>query len=127
MIRVFINPGTIRRIPRHAHSRLRERLLRKWVRARSRIRCRSTQYDTVSDRYLRFLREEVIAEVARNTISVRTPIAGDHRRVLRRDLRVECRVAEAGQFSRVITRIGTYTGIQWKEDPKKSRWRAGLP
>jgi enterochelin esterase-like enzyme len=79
---------------------------------------RSTLYDTVSDRYVRFLRDEILPEVA-----------GKYN--LRKDAysRAITGLSSGGicafnaawqmpdQFSRVISWIGSYASIQWKEDP----------
>jgi enterochelin esterase family protein len=79
---------------------------------------RSTLYDTVSDRYVRFLRDEVLAEVAAKYN-------------LRKDAysRAITGLSSGGicsfnaawqmpdQFSRVISWIGSFDSIQWKEDP----------
>ena len=88
---------------------------------------RSTLYDTVSDRYARFLRDEILAEVAAKYN-------------LRKDAYSHaitglssggiCTFNAAwqmpDQFSRVITWIGSFVSIQWKEDPAHSGRRAGL-
>jgi enterochelin esterase-like enzyme len=79
---------------------------------------RSTLYDTVSDRYARFLRDEVLAEV-------------EAKYNLRKDAysRAITGMSSGGicsfnaawqmpdQFSRVISWIGSFVSIQWKEDP----------
>ena len=79
---------------------------------------RSTLYDTVSDRYPRFLRDEILAEVGAKYN-------------LRKDAYSHaitglssggiCSFNAAWQmpdlFSRVITWIGSFESIQWKEDP----------
>jgi enterochelin esterase-like enzyme len=75
-------------------------------------------YDTVSDRYARFLRDEVLADVAAKYN-------------LRKDAysRAITGLSSGGicsfnaawqlpdQFSRVISWIGSFAAIQWKEDP----------
>jgi enterochelin esterase family protein len=80
---------------------------------------RSTLYDTVSDRYARFLRDEIIPEVAAKYN-------------LRKDAysRAIAGLSSGGicsfnaawfmpdQFSRVLSWIGSFTSIQWKEDPQ---------
>ena len=79
---------------------------------------RSTLYDTVSDRYARFLRDEILADVGAQYN-------------LRKDAYSHaitglssggiCSLNAAwqmpDQFSRVISWIGSFTCIQWKEDP----------
>jgi enterochelin esterase family protein len=79
---------------------------------------RSTLYDTVSDRYPRFLRDEVLAEV-----SAKYNIRKDaySRAITGSSSGGICAFNAAwqmpDQFSRVITWIGSFTAIQWKEDP----------
>jgi enterochelin esterase-like enzyme len=79
---------------------------------------RSTEYDTVSERYARFLRDEILPQVAAQYN-------------LRQDAysRAITGLSSGGicsfnaawqmpdQFSRVISWIGSFTSIQWKEDP----------
>jgi enterochelin esterase family protein len=79
---------------------------------------RSTLYDTVSDRYPRFLRDEILAEVGAKY-------------KLRKDAysRAITGLSSGGicsfnaawqmpdQFGRVISWIGSFSAIQWKEDP----------
>jgi len=79
---------------------------------------RSTEYDTVSDRYVRFLRDEIIPELSAHYN-------------LRKDAYSHaitglssggiCSFNSAwqmpDQFSRVISWIGSFAAIQWKEDP----------
>ena len=79
---------------------------------------RSTLYDTVSDRYARFLRDEILADV-------------EAKYNIRKDAysRAITGLSSGGicsfnaawqlpdQFSRVISWIGSYASIQWKEDP----------
>ncbi|MBM3767178.1 MAG: esterase [Acidobacteria bacterium] len=80
-------------------------------------RMRSVQYDTVSDRYSKYLLEEILPEVEKS-----------HR--LRRDAYSRAiGGASSGaicawnaawyrpdQFSRVLSHIGSYSGIQWKPE-----------
>jgi len=79
---------------------------------------RSTLYDTVSDRYVHFLRDEILADVAAKYN-------------LRKDAysRAIAGLSSGGicsfnaawqmpdQFGRVISWIGSFEGIQWREDP----------
>jgi enterochelin esterase family protein len=79
---------------------------------------RSTLYDTVSDRYARFMRDEVLAEVgAKYNLrqdAYSHAISGASSGGI-------CSFNAAWQmpdyFSRVLSWIGSYTNIQWKEDP----------
>ena len=79
---------------------------------------RSTLYDTVSDRYVRFLRDEVLAEVEAN-YNIRKDAYS--RAITGLSSGGICSFNAAwqmpDQFSRVITWIGSFTSIQWKEDP----------
>jgi enterochelin esterase family protein len=78
---------------------------------------RSTLYDTVSDRYARFLRDEVLAEVGakyklRQDAYSHAITGGSSGGI--------CSFNAAWQmpdyFSRVLSLIGSFTNIQWKED-----------
>jgi enterochelin esterase family protein len=79
---------------------------------------RSTQYDTVSDRYARFLRDEVLAEV-QSKYNVRKD--GYSRAITGLSSGAICSFNVAwrmpDQFARVLSWIGSYSSIQWKEDP----------
>jgi enterochelin esterase family protein len=92
MIQVLISPGTVEG--------------RRW---------RSIQYDTVSDTYARYLLEEVLPEVAKK-YRIRTD--GYSRAIAGESSGAVCAFTAAwfkpDQFSRVYSRIGTYTSIQWK-------------
>jgi enterochelin esterase-like enzyme len=117
MIAVFINPGDISGFPNTPTFNFVKAYSDKWQRT-LKDSMRSTLYDTVSDRYPRFLRDEVLAEVAAKYN-------------LRKDAysRAITGLSSGGicsfnaafqlpdQFSRVISWIGSFTSIQWKEDP----------
>jgi enterochelin esterase-like enzyme len=117
MICVFINPGEIESSPGTPTFNFVKAYSDKWQRT-LKDSMRSTLYDTVSDRYARFLRDEVLAEVAAKYN-------------LRKDAysRAITGLSSGGigsfnaawqtpdQFSRVISWIGSFTSIQWKEDP----------
>jgi enterochelin esterase family protein len=79
---------------------------------------RSTLYDTVSDRYARFLRDEVLAEVQAK-YNIRKDAYS--RAILGISSGGICAFNAAwqmpGEFSRVISWIGSFVSIQWKEDP----------
>jgi enterochelin esterase-like enzyme len=114
MIQVFINPGDISKAtgtPTHTFvsefSRKTGRSLRDSM--------RSTEYDTVSDRYPRFLKEEILADVARK-YTIRQDgyshgIAGDSSGAI---AAFNAAWQRPDLFSRVLSRIGTYTSIQWQ-------------
>ena len=114
---VFINPGDISGSPGTPTYSFVKAYSDKWSRT-LKDSMRSTLYDTVSDRYGRFLRDEVLAEV-------------EAKYNLRKDAysRAITGLSSGGicsfnaawqlpdQFSRVISWIGSFTSIQWKEDP----------
>jgi enterochelin esterase-like enzyme len=120
MICVFINPGDIADSPGTPTYNFVKGYSDKWQRT-LKDSMRSTLYDTVSDRYARYLRDEILAEVAAKYN-------------LRKDAysRAITGLSSGGicsfnaawqmpdQFSRVITWIGSFTSIQWKEDPANS-------
>ncbi|MGI8785973.1 MAG: alpha/beta hydrolase [Acidobacteriota bacterium] len=76
---------------------------------------RSVEYDTVSDRYARFLRDELLADVqARYNIrrdGYSRAIAGNSSGGI---CAFNTAWQQPDQFSRVLSHIGTYTSIQWK-------------
>ena len=92
MVHIFISPGLI-----------------------GERRMRSVEYDTVDDRYPRFLRDEILLEVGKSYN-------------LRKDAYSRAIIGESSggicafnaawqmpdQFSRVVSRIGSFTSIQWK-------------
>jgi enterochelin esterase-like enzyme len=117
MICIFINPGDIADSPGTPTYNFVKAYSDKWNRT-LKDSMRSTLYDTVSDRYVRFLRDEILLEVAAKYN-------------LRRDAysRAITGLSSGGicafnaawqmpdQFSRVISWIGSFSAIQWKEDP----------
>jgi enterochelin esterase-like enzyme len=117
MICVFIDPGDISGSPGTPTYQFVQAYSDQWHRT-LKDSMRSTLYDTVSDRYARFLRDEVLAEV-------------EAKYNIRKDAysRAITGLSSGGicsfnaawqmpdQFSRVITWIGSFTAIQWKEDP----------
>jgi enterochelin esterase-like enzyme len=117
MIGVFINPGDISDSPGTRTYNFVKAYSDKWQRT-LKDSLRSTLYDTVSDRYPRFLRDEVLADV-------------EARYNIRKDAysRAITGLSSGGicsfnagwqtpdQFSRVISWIGSFGSIQWKEDP----------
>jgi enterochelin esterase-like enzyme len=117
LICVFINPGDISDSPGTPTFNFVKAYGDKWKRT-LKDSMRSTLYDTVSDRYVRFLRDEILADVAAKYN-------------LRKDAysRASTGLSSGGicafnaawqmpdQFSRVISWIGSFSAIQWKEDP----------
>jgi enterochelin esterase family protein len=117
MICIFINPGDIADSPGTPTYAQVKKYSDEWNRTLE-DSMRSTLYDTVSDRYVRFLRDEIISEIAAKYN-------------LRKDAysRAITGLSSGGicsfnaawqlsdQFSRVISWIGSFSAIQWKEDP----------
>jgi enterochelin esterase family protein len=116
MICVFINPGDISDSPGTPTYNFVKAYSDKWHRT-LKDSMRSTLYDTVSDRYPRFLRDEVLAEVEAK-YNIRKD-AYSHA-ITGLSSGGICSFNAAwqmpDQFSRVITWIGSFTSIQWKED-----------
>ncbi|MBL8228139.1 MAG: esterase [Bryobacterales bacterium] len=78
-------------------------------------RMRSIQYDTVNDTYARFLRDEILAEVQAK-FNIRKD--GYSRGIAGNSSGGICAFNVAwhqpDQFSRVLSRIGSFTSIQWR-------------
>jgi enterochelin esterase-like enzyme len=110
MIQVFTDPGTISRAdgtPRPGSASDSTQQTRRSL--------RSIEYDTVTDRYARFLQEEILAEVGAK-YNLRKDayshgIAGDSSGGI---AAFNAAWQKPDLFSRVLSRIGTYTSIQWK-------------
>jgi enterochelin esterase family protein len=117
MICVFINPGDISGSPGTPTYNFVKAYSEKWHRT-LKDSMRSTLYDTVSDRYSRFLRDEVLADVAAK-YNIRKD--GYARAITGLSSGGICSFNAAWQtpeqFSRVLSWIGSFTSIQWKEDP----------
>lgn len=117
MIGVFIDPGDIERSPGTPTFNFVKAYSEKWKRT-LKDSMRSTLYDTVSDRYIRFLRDEVLAEVE-SKYNIRKDAYS--RAITGLSSGGICAFNAAwqmpDQFSRVIAWIGSFTSIQWKEDP----------
>jgi enterochelin esterase family protein len=117
MICVFINPGDISASPGTPTYNFVKMYSDQWHRT-LKDSMRSTLYDTVSDRYDRFLRDEILADVAAK-YNIRKDAYS--RAITGLSSGGICSFNAAWQmpeqFSRVITWIGSFTAIQWKEDP----------
>jgi len=78
-------------------------------------RMRSIEYDTVTDLYARYLLEEIFPIVDKD-VKLRTD--GYSRAIAGESSGAVCSFTAAwfkpNEFSRVLSRIGTYTSIQWK-------------
>ncbi len=117
MIAVFTNPGDITASPGTPTYRFVKAYSEKWQRT-LKDSMRSTEYDTVSDRYPRFLRDELLTEVGRH-YNLR-PDAYSHA-ITGMSSGGICAFNAAWQmpayFGRVLSWIGSFTAIQWHEDP----------
>jgi enterochelin esterase-like enzyme len=115
MICVFINPGDVTDSPGTPTYKFVKAYSDQWHRT-LKDSMRSTLYDTVSDRYDRFLRDEVLAEVEAK-YNIRKDAYS--RAITGLSSGGICSFNAAWQmpdeFSRVISWIGSYTSIQWKE------------
>jgi enterochelin esterase-like enzyme len=116
VICIFIFPGDITDAPGTPTYAAVKAYSEKWKRT-LKDSMRSTLYDTVSDRYVRFLRDEVIAEVSAK-YNIRKD-AYSHA-ITGLSSGGICSFNAAWQmpdeFSRVISWIGSFSSIQWKED-----------
>jgi enterochelin esterase-like enzyme len=117
MICVFTNPGDISGSPGTPTYSFVKAYSEKWHRT-LKDSMRSTLYDTVSDRYDRFLRDEILPEVEAK-YNIRKD-AYSHA-ITGLSSGGICAFNAAWQmpdlFSRVISWIGSFASIQWKEDP----------
>jgi enterochelin esterase family protein len=117
MICVFINPGNIEGSPGTPTYNFVKAYGEKWQRTLQ-DSMRSMEYDTVSDRYARYLRDEVLADVAAK-YNIRKDAYS--RAITGLSSGGICAFNAAWQmpeqFSRVMSWIGSFSGIQWKEDP----------
>jgi enterochelin esterase-like enzyme len=116
MICVFINPGEIEGSPGTPTYNFVKAYAEKWQRG-MKDSMRSTEYDMVSDRYARYLRDEVLADVAAK-YNIRQDAYS--RAITGLSSGGICAFNAAwqmpDQFSRVISWIGSFSGIQWKEE-----------
>ncbi len=117
MIAVFIDPGDISAHPGTPTYAFVDAYSKKWSRT-LKDSMRSTEYDTVSDRYVRFLRDEILADVAAKynlrKDSYSRAITGLSSGGI---CAFNAAWQQPEQFARVITWIGSFTAIQWHEDP----------
>jgi len=117
MICVFIDPGDISDSPGTLTYNFVNAYSEQWHRT-LKDSMRSTLYDTVSDRYVRYLRDEILRDVGAK-YSLRKDAYS--RAITGLSSGGICSFNAAWQmpeqFSRVLTWIGSFTSIQWKEDP----------
>lgn len=117
MISVFISPGTIDDSPGTPTYLAVKSYSDKWHRT-LKDSMRSHLYDSVSGRYSEFLENEILA-----TVGAQYNIRSDaySRGITGSSSGGICAFNAAwqapGHFSRVISWIGSFTGIQWKETP----------
>jgi enterochelin esterase-like enzyme len=117
MIVVFINPGDISGSPGTPTYKFVEAYGKKWDRT-LKDSMRSTLYDTVSARYPRFLRDEILADVG-GKYNIRQDAYSRSITGLSSGGICSFNAAwqQPDQFARVISWIGSFSSIQWKEDP----------
>ncbi len=117
MICVFINPGDISDSPGNPTYDFVKAYSDKWQRT-LKDSMRSTLYDTVSNRYPQFLRDEILAEVgARYSLRKDSYSRGITGLSSGGICAFNAAWQMPEQFSRVISWIGSFTSIQWKENP----------
>jgi enterochelin esterase-like enzyme len=114
MIQVFINPGDISKATGTKTNEFVSNFSQRTGRAMG-DSMRSTEYDTVTDRYARFLQDEILAEVG-TKYNLRKDayshaIAGESSGAI---AAFNAAWQRPDLFSRVLSRIGTYTSIQWQ-------------
>jgi enterochelin esterase family protein len=117
IICVFVSPGKIGGAPGSPTYTAVKAYGDKWHRELEDA-MRSTLYDTVSDRYPRYLRDELLPEVEAK-YNVRKDAYS--RSIMGLSSGAICSFNAAWQmpeqFSRVISWIGSYVSLQWREDP----------
>jgi len=117
IICVFVSPGKIGDAPGSPTYTAVKAYSDKWHRPLEDA-MRSTLYDTVSDRYPRFLRDELLPEVEAKYTLRKDAYS---RAIMGLSSGAICSFNAAWQmpeqFSRVISWIGSYVSLQWREDP----------
>jgi enterochelin esterase family protein len=117
MIAVFTNPGDISASPNTPTYKLADTNSKKWQRTLTQS-MRSVEYDVVSDRYPRYLRDELLPEVEKK-YNIRKDA---YSRAITGSSSGGIASFNAGwqqpdQFSRIISWIGSFSAIQWHEEP----------
>jgi len=114
---VFTDPGDISGSPGTPTYNFVAAYAKKWNRTLA-DSMRSTEYDTVSDRYARFLQDDLLplveAKYALRRDAYSRAITGSSSGAI---AAFNAAWQMPDQFSRVLSLIGTYVGIQWREDP----------
>jgi enterochelin esterase-like enzyme len=117
IIAIFVNPGDISASPGTPTYSVVEARAKKWSYT-MRTAMRGTEYDVVSDRYPRFLHDELLPAVAAQ-YNLRTD-AYSHA-ITGLSSGGICAFNAGWQrpndFSRIITWIGSFTAIMWHENP----------
>lgn len=127
MILVFINPGTIASTPSTPTYVAAKAYSAKWKRPFP-DSLRSILYDTVSDRYARFLRDELLADVEkkyniRKDAYSRAISGGSSGGIC--SFNVAWMMPD--QFSRVLSLFGSFVSIQWQEGPESGEGGQDYP
>ncbi|QHN03583.1 esterase family protein [Granulicella sp. WH15] len=119
MIAIFTDPGDISGSPGTPTYKVVEARAKKWSYT-MKTAMRGTEYDVVSDRYPRFLHDELIPEVAKQ-YNLRSDAYS--RAITGLSSGGICAFNAGWQrpddFSRIITWIGSFTAIQWHETPEQ--------
>jgi len=117
MICVFVDPGDISASPDTPTYRAVQAYADKYGR-QLKDSMRSVEYDTVSDRYARFLRDELLPQVAAKynlrTDAYSRGITGASSGGI---ASFNAAWQMPDQFSRVIVWIGSFVSLQWRDDP----------
>lgn len=127
IICVFVSPGKISNAPGTATYAATKAYGEKWHRQLE-DSMRSILYDTVSDRYPRFLHDELLPEVEAK-YNIRKDAYS--RGIMGLSSGAICSFNAAwqqnDQFSRVISWIGSFVSLQWKENPAISEGGQDYP
>jgi len=115
MIAVFINPGSIKDAPGSATYNFVSAHAERFHRTLDDA-MRSTLYDTVSDRYARYLRDEILADIGaqynlRHDAYSRAITGASSGGICSFNAAWQ----QPDQFSRVISWIGSFINIQWAD------------
>jgi enterochelin esterase family protein len=123
MIAVFISPGELNNPDSDLYKRLRQRAAGRGGAGGAAnakpgpMAVRSVEYDTVDDRYAKYLRDELLPEVYKR-YNIRRDAYSRAITGLSSGGICALNVAwqQTDQFSRVISWIGSFTAIQWRQN-----------
>ena len=126
VISVFINPGDVTDSPGTPTYSFVKKYSDEWKRT-LKDSMRSTLYDTVSDRYVHFLRDEILADKQCAAAKYNLRKDAYSHAITGLSSGGICSFNAAWQlpdlFSRVLSWIGSFESIQWREDPNVlGRW-----